>query len=72
MAVISFLKLAGAPCEAVFRIVGTVPQTQKNLAMSESLTDRTEPRSWRGAGEARFGAKSLMQDNGFKTCKANQ
>ena len=30
--------------------------------MSESLTDRTEPQSRRGAGEARFGAKSLMQD----------
>ena len=30
--------------------------------MSESLTDRTGPQSRRGAGEARFGAKSLMQD----------
>ena len=35
---------------------------EKCLAMSESLTDRTEPQSRRGAGEARFGAKSLMQD----------
>ena len=30
--------------------------------MSESLTDRTGLWSRRGAGEARFGAKSLMQD----------
>ena len=30
--------------------------------MFESLTDRTEPLSRRGAGEARFGAKALMQD----------
>ena len=30
--------------------------------MSESLTDRTEPQIRRGAGEARFGAKSLMRD----------
>ena len=34
----------------------------KNMAMSGSLTDRTEPQSRRGVGEARFGAKSLMQD----------
>ena len=34
----------------------------KDLAMSESLTDRTEPRSRRGAGEAGFGTESLMQD----------
>ena len=35
---------------------------KKLMAMSESLTDRIEPQSRRGAGEARFGAKSLMQD----------
>ena len=37
-------------------------RTLKKKAMSESLTDRTEPQSRRGAGDARFGAKSLMQD----------
>ena len=36
--------------------------SDQKKAMSESLTDRTEPQSRRGAGEARFGAKSLMQD----------
>ena len=42
---------------------------QRFLAMSESLTDRTEPQSRRGAGEARFGAKSLMQDKASRLSK---
>ena len=37
-------------------------ESSKKKAMSENLTDRTEPQSRRGAGEARFGAKSLMRD----------
>ena len=42
---------------------------QYRMAMSESLTDRTEPQSRRGAGEARFGAKSLMQDKASRLSK---
>ena len=44
-------------------------QAPKPLAMSESLTDRTEPQSRRGAGEACFGAKSLMQDKASRLSK---
>ena len=38
-------------------------------AMSESLTDRTEPQSRRGAGEARLGAESLMLDKASRLSK---
>ena len=40
----------------------------KPLAMSESLTDRTEPWSWRGAGEAGFGAESHLDRHKALSC----